>query len=55
MRSFFEQISPNLEGISRHNIFNYDETCFRDDPSAEDAFFSGGCKQFERSRSTARQ
>jgi hypothetical protein len=48
VRSFFERISPNLDGISRHNIFNYDETCFRDDPGAEDAFFSGGCKYFEK-------
>ncbi len=48
VRAFFEQIRPNLEGVSRHNIFNYDETCFRDDPGAEDAFFAGGCKYYKK-------
>jgi hypothetical protein len=45
---FFDQIEPNLRGISRHNIFNYDETCFRDDPGAEDAFFGTSCKYYEK-------
>jgi transposase-like protein len=48
VRAFFERIQPNLEGIPAKNIFNYDETCFRDDPGAEDAFFGGGCKYFEQ-------
>jgi hypothetical protein len=48
VRAFFERIRPNLEGISGHNIFNYDETCFKDDPGAEDAFFGGGCKYYEK-------
>jgi hypothetical protein len=48
MRAFFERIRPNLEGISGHNIYNYDETCFKDDPGAEDAFFGGDCKYYEK-------
>jgi hypothetical protein len=39
VRAFFEQIRPNLEGVSRHNIFNYEETCFRGDKGAEDALW----------------
>lgn len=50
VRDFFERIKPNLEGIPSKNVFNYDETCFRDDPGAEDAFFGGGCKYFEQVR-----
>ncbi len=48
VRAFFERIRPNLEGISGHNIFNYDETCFKDDPETEDTFFGGGCKYYEK-------
>jgi hypothetical protein len=50
VRAFFANIKPNLEGVPSKNIFNYDETCFRDDPGAEDAFFGGGCKYFEQIR-----
>jgi len=40
VRNFIERITPNIEGVPRYNIFNYDESPIRDDPSAEEAFFS---------------
>lgn len=48
VRSFFTAISPNLQGVQASNIYNYDETGFKDDPGAEEAFFGGGCKNFEK-------
>lgn len=47
VRAFFKKIKPNLEGVPRHNIFNYDETGFSDNPGAEEAFFGAGSKYFE--------
>jgi hypothetical protein len=40
VRTFFEKIQPNLEGVPPNCIFNYDESPFRDDPGAEAAFFA---------------
>jgi hypothetical protein len=47
VKEFFERIQPNLEDVPRHNIFNYDETGFSDNPGAEEAFFGAGSKYFE--------
>jgi hypothetical protein len=48
VRAFIERIKPNLEGVSPCNIFNYDESPFRDDPSVEDAFFATGNRHCEK-------
>jgi hypothetical protein len=48
VRKFFEQIAPNLEGVPPSNIFNYDETGFKDDPGAEVAFFGRQCRYYEK-------
>jgi hypothetical protein len=48
VRSFFTAISPNLQGVQASNIYNYDETGFKNDQGAEEAFFSGGCKNLEK-------
>jgi hypothetical protein len=48
IRSFFDRLAPNLEGIPPTHIFNYDESPIKDDPQAEDAFFSTGCKYYEQ-------
>jgi hypothetical protein len=50
VRAFHAEIAPNLEGVPSTNIFNYDETGFKDDPGSEDAFFGGSCKIYERVR-----
>jgi hypothetical protein len=50
VRAFHAQIAPNLEGVPSKNIFNYDETGFKDDPGSEDAFFGGSCKIYEKIR-----
>jgi hypothetical protein len=47
VRDFFLRMGPNLEGVPRYNIFNYDESPFQDNPAAEDAFCAGGTKYFE--------
>jgi len=47
VRDFFMRMGPNLEGVSRYHIFNYDESPFQDNPAAEDAFCAGGTKCFE--------
>ena len=35
-------------------MFNYDESNFRDNPQAEQAFFGGGCKYFEASMNSSK-
>jgi hypothetical protein len=50
VRNFFDRLAPNLEGIPPTHIFNYDESPIKDDPQAEDAFFSTGCKYYEQAR-----
>jgi hypothetical protein len=39
IRAFIKRLTPNMEGVKAYNVFNYDESPFRDDPAAEDAFF----------------
>ena len=48
IKEFMERVKPNLEGVPRTNIFNYDETPIRDDPSTEEAFFSADTRHCER-------
>jgi hypothetical protein len=37
------------------HFFNYDESCLKDDPGVEDAFFSGNSKYFEQVRTSSKQ
>jgi hypothetical protein len=46
--AFINRIRPNLEGVPRYNIFNYDESPFRDDPSTESAFFAADTRHCEK-------
>ena len=48
LRDFMTRIEPSLEGIPRYNIFNYDESPIRDDPSAEEAFFPKNTRHCEK-------
>jgi DDE superfamily endonuclease len=48
IRSFFERLAPNLEGVPPTHIFNYDESPIKDDPGAEEAFFGRGVKHCEQ-------
>ena len=48
VRSFFTHLAPNLENVLPTHLFNYDESYFRDDPGAENAFFAVGSKYFEQ-------
>ena len=44
VRAFFQRIGPQLVGVSRHHMFNFDESPFQDNPAAEEAFCGGGTK-----------
>ena len=48
VRDFFKEIAPNLEGVPASNIFNYDESGFKDDPGAEVSFFGRSCRYYEK-------
>jgi hypothetical protein len=54
IREFMARIKPNLEGVPRTHIFNYDETPIKDDPSTEDAFFSVGTRHCEKVQNTSK-
>jgi hypothetical protein len=46
--SYSYRLRPNMEGIPSTHIFNYDESPVKDDPGAEDAFFSKNQKYTEQ-------
>ena len=48
VRAFIKRLTPNLEGVKAYNVFNYDESPFRDDPAAEDAFFPAKARHCEK-------
>ncbi len=48
LRDIMTRIQPSLESIPRFNIFNYDESPIRDDPSAEEAFFPKNTRHCEK-------
>lgn len=48
VRAFFNEIARSLEGVPAANIFNYDETGFKDDPGAEVSFFGRQCRYYEK-------
>jgi helix-turn-helix, Psq domain len=45
---FFEHFSKTVEGVPASNIWNYDETNFKDDPGSEKSIFKKGTKYAER-------
>jgi hypothetical protein len=45
---FFVRLGPNLQDIPPSHVFNYNETCIKDDPGSADAFFGGGTKYYEQ-------
>ena len=47
VQEFFDRYSKTAEGVEPKNIWNYDETNLRDDPSTKIAIFKRGCKYAE--------
>jgi hypothetical protein len=48
IRQYFANLQRELEGVPRRNIFNYDETNFRDDPGASQCLFKKGVRYPEQ-------
>jgi hypothetical protein len=48
VRAFIERLTPNMEAMKAYNVFNYDESTFRDDPVVEDAFFPENTRHCEK-------
>jgi hypothetical protein len=48
VEKFFEHFSKTVEGVPASNIWNFDETNFKDDPGSEKALFRKGTKYAER-------
>ena len=48
VKAFIQRIKPELEGVPRYCIFNFDESPFCDNPAAEDAFFGSKAKHCEK-------
>jgi hypothetical protein len=44
VQEFFTNFEPNLAGVTAAHFFNYDDSSLKDDPGAEDAFFSGNSR-----------
>jgi hypothetical protein len=48
IRAYFANLEKEIQGVSPSNIFNCDESCMRDDPSAKSAFFKKGVRYPEQ-------
>jgi hypothetical protein len=48
IRAYFANLEKELQGVPPSHIFNCDESCMRDDPSAKAAFFKKGVRYPEQ-------
>ncbi len=48
IRAYFANLEKEIQGVPPSNIFNCDESCMRDDPSAKSAFFKKGVRYPEQ-------
>ena len=48
INEYFDNLSQTLDGVPPHNILNYDETCFTDNPGEKKYVIRRGCKHPER-------
>jgi hypothetical protein len=48
IRAYFANLEQEIRGVPPSNIFNCDESCLRDDPSAKSAFFKKGVRYPEQ-------
>jgi hypothetical protein len=55
IREFFAHYAKAVEGIPPENIYNYDETNFRDDPQSKKGLFKKGTKYCEKVQNTSKQ
>jgi hypothetical protein len=50
VREYFANLAREVEGVPPTHIFNYDETCMRDDPGAQQCLFRKGVRYPEQVR-----
>ena len=50
-----DNLEISIEGVSAANIFNYDETNIKDDPSAKKVIVSSGKRRIERNAEHSKQ
>jgi hypothetical protein len=55
MRKFFDNFIKAVDGVPPENIFNYDETCFSDNPKKRKCLFKKGTKHCETVSNTSKQ
>ncbi len=55
LRRFFDNFIKVADGVQPENIFNYDETCFADDPKKRKCLFKKGTKHCETVKNTSKQ
>ena len=55
VRDFFVHFTKSAEGVAKENMFNYDETNFRDDPGQKKCLFRKGSKYCEKVQNTSKQ
>jgi hypothetical protein len=48
IRAYFANLEHEIQGVPLSNIFNCDESCLRDDPSAKSVFFQRGVRYPEQ-------
>jgi hypothetical protein len=48
IRAYFANLEKEVQGVPPSHIFNCDESCMRDDPSAKSAFFKKGVRYPEQ-------
>lgn len=53
--AFFDNFMASVEGVPPQNIWNYDETCFRDDPKLAKVICKKGMKYVETVLNTSKQ
>lgn len=55
LQLFFNNFTQSVEGVPPENLFNYDETNFRDDPGMKKCLFKKGTKYCEKIQNTSKQ
>ena len=55
LRIFFDNFMKVADGVPPENIFNYDETCFADNPKKRKCLFKKGTKHCETINNTSKQ
>lgn len=55
VKQFFDHFQKAVDGVPPENIYNYDETCFSDNPKIKKCLFKKGTKHCEKVSNTSKQ